>query len=204
MLSVDLPHPVRRTASRRRFVSIRVAARHTADGLDITVVDGPAGMVGAHRRAIERHLVQCIERAPDSRFVGQVRDVASDPWWIDRPGPKEALERIDSAIQTLDEVAANDVQATHDRLIDLVTGLDTDVRARRASQSPIEVLATAEDLRAEALSLIASARRQLVISSPWIRARALNTLIDPLRSAMDRGVRVFILWGISAQDRLDD
>jgi phosphatidylserine/phosphatidylglycerophosphate/cardiolipin synthase-like enzyme len=61
-----------------------------------------------------------------------------------------------------------------------------------------------EDIRIEFQSGIRGAKARIDIESPWIARRVLKELLSPLESALQRGVEVRILYGLSDPSPYND
>jgi hypothetical protein len=46
-------------------------------------------------------------------------------------------------------------------------------------------------------TLVNAAEKQIVLASPRIRSRAMRALVQDLEQALERGVQVFVLWGVA-------
>ena len=201
VLGVDLAHAARRSPTQRKFMQIEMEMQRLDDDSYVVVAgEGPAGLTSAHRRRIEAYIGELAAVNPGARVVSQLLD-ASPSSLAPPPSLEELVERQRSDVEHFAPV--DDVARQHDKLADRAAAMAREFEHRRDSACDVELVVGAANLRSEALRLIDEARRQVVIVSPWVGARALNTVIDHLVDAMGRGVDVIIAWGINARAVLD-
>ncbi|MCP4383861.1 MAG: hypothetical protein GY798_21055 [Hyphomicrobiales bacterium] len=208
IVEVGLSSPMAReiSPSGARFLPVEVSASAGDDEEDIRIrvlADG-SRMTAPQRIRVETFLLDLVDDRPDERLVSTIRSNARGPLIA----PPTIAERIDTMRQqcsgSVTSVLPDQIQSQHDQLVDQAIALDRDLSDRdRSAACPLELLASASQIRATSTELIRGARDQVVIASPWIRRTALNTAFDDLRDALDRNVDVVILWGIADGEVLD-
>jgi hypothetical protein len=161
--------------------------------------DGPLPL--QQRERASRELARLIEDDPDSEFVRTLRGSAQHGW-VEPPALPELLDRLARKVGEAAGANAGVREAHHHDLVELADHLRDGLEARLDAGAQLTRLRGRKE-QIEALHrLVTEAQRQLVICSPWIAYEALSPFLPDLRDALDRGVRIFLLWGIGPDDSL--
>jgi len=187
----------------QRWLPIYVACTSDdeGDGLGIRLVDGGALPATARTRVVER-IAQIVEDLPDSPFAKYLREGAAAglPPSLDID---DLLDRLGQKSEGLAELDVGLFQQRQEQLDAIADEFDEWLNERRGAEVGARVVvghAQHADLVAE---LLRCAKRQALVVCPWLRYDAFQPLVEHIKGALDRGVQVFLLWGIKPDDDLD-
>ncbi|ANZ36155.1 hypothetical protein BBK82_08835 [Lentzea guizhouensis] len=185
----------------RRWLPVEV--RPTVDPLDdaltVTVVDDQFS--DAQRAAANEQLSRLISARPNDDFVRALRGQAP-PGLVEALSLADGVARLRGQAEAAATIPAGQRRNWHFALADHARRLDTQL----VELTEREVDATAvigRDHTDVLLNAIRSARTQLVITAPWMSYTALAAVAPALRAALERGVDIFLLWGISHDQTVD-
>jgi phosphatidylserine/phosphatidylglycerophosphate/cardiolipin synthase-like enzyme len=199
VLSARLAPDQLSSAGRRWLpLDVRVSVDPATDRLTITVIGGV--LSEAHRAAASEELTRLADRRPKDEFFLALRaQAAVGP--PDAPTLAGALTRLrDDAVRAAG-IPPGQRRNWHLHLCDLarqLTGMLDDLVDREVSALVVPGADQPETL----ISLIDSARAQIVLTAPWVSYDALAAVAPALRSALRRGVQVVLLWGIQYEQEL--
>jgi hypothetical protein len=189
--------------SERRWLSL--TAQCTADegtGELSVQVFGDGKLSAAARAAAAERIARLAEDLPDSSFVSYLRGTANpgQPSLPDVDSMFSDLERITGLLVGVDADSRAEWQG---KLEDIADVLEEEAVERRGTEVGLEVVVGHDRHSAVIADLIEKARRQVVIASPWVSHTALLPLLTPVVDALNRGVQVFLLWGIDPDQELE-
>jgi phosphatidylserine/phosphatidylglycerophosphate/cardiolipin synthase-like enzyme len=200
VLGAHLSIPELAPATRRGWLRLEVRCQYDqeADRLTVREVDAMGLPAAARSRATER-LNRLIEDWPDLPFVGYLRDAAT-------AGAVEAVDPAALLAELTEKVAASASLAAvpwvdRQRQLDgLADRLEEECLRREGATALVEVIAGHEAHARAAASLIRAADRQVVIAGPFVEYAGLQPLLRPIQEALEKGVQVFLLWGIGDEE----
>jgi hypothetical protein len=201
VLDVSFGNPVLREPTNLRWLHLQVQVRQDpASGRIWIGLDNPLWGATARQR-LRSHIADLAETQPDLRFVQELKGRAD----VER----EAAERLDGLMQRMSEklgdLAETDLTQVRKRQ-DELRGLALRIQERLASinrtRAAVVPIRNANGHAWAAEDLIDSARSQLLIVTPTIGYQRLNGLLPNLRKAVERGVRLVIMWGRAPDERL--
>ena len=155
------------------------------------------------REVAAARLTKLTSDYPDSRFAQALRGKA-DLGLESSLSLDAALDRFDSSIGKAASVRAGRRRDHHLELCDQARRLEDLLRGRVAAEALCSVAVGADAHAGLVTELIDAAKRQVVLVSPVIDYRRLHSLLGPLRSALDREVRVVFVWGRRHGDHLEE
>ncbi|GAA3458691.1 hypothetical protein ACFFSW_07540 [Saccharothrix longispora] len=180
-------------------VEVRPAIDPMDEALTVTVVD--AAFSQAQRAAIEEQLGRLVAARPQDDFFRALRGQAP-PGLAEAPSLAEAAARLREQAVAAATIPAGQRRNWHLSLLDLDRRLDAQLNELAGRE--VTATAVVGDRHTDALvELIGKARAQLVITAPWISYDGLSAVLPALRLALQRGVDVFLLWGISHDQVLE-
>nr|UUL70758.1 hypothetical protein [Vitiosangium cumulatum] len=189
--------------SERRWLPLNVVCSEDEDakGLTVHVIDD-GELSPPIRRKIAERLALLVDDLPESPFAKYLREAASHATPT-LPDVGEVLTRMEAKLKDVEDLDLSLLPQRHQQLCEFADVVEEWCLARRDAEANLQ-LVLGHDQHEEVLrSLINDARRQLVLCCPWVDYEALQPLVAPLRDALERGVQVFLLWGIKADDELD-
>ena len=147
-------------------------------------------------------ILKTIENTPESGFAKLLIDNATTAE-VEPPRLEDLLARMEHRVENLESVDVSLREAAQEELSELSGSITEALVHAVDSEVVTEVVAT-QDEHIEALTrLLREAQRQVVLVSPWVEEGPFTDLSGELRNAMDRGVRVFLLWGFGGDSELD-
>ena len=195
ILSARLTRGSLREASRTLWLPLLVRVGHDAELEELEVDVLPCGPLSlATRREMARRLASLCEHQPKSPFTQRLLNGATERH-AGAAAPEQAARELLAVAEECVAVAPEDRVEHQSRLDALADTVAADVADRRGANAERVIVTTGEH---DALlkDMLATAERQIVIASPWIRDQALRNIYPDLKEALSRGVQVFLLWGI--------
>ncbi|SCE66050.1 Phosphatidylserine/phosphatidylglycerophosphate/cardiolipin synthase [Micromonospora coriariae] len=185
----------------RRWLPLEIQAAVDPDNDEITVLVIDSRLPETYRSAATAQLTRLVTGRPDDPFVQALRGRLA-PGLLAAPTLARAMKRLADQASNAANAPAGQRRRTHNLMADDYRQLRAMIDARTESEVTARVLTGAEHL--EVLTdIIRSARIQLVLACPWISYDGLQALLPELRAALERNVRVALLWGINFQANLD-
>lgn len=162
-------------------------------------------------RALSQALAQLAEERPDAAFAKNLRArCREDDRGLRYDAPAEA-RALQAHVQSLAEpdpgVLARTDEALRDRVASLYESLGATSKGGdwSAPQAPAVSFHPGSDGAQQTLRrLIDAAEDQLVLVNPWVSRDGLARIEPSLTSALQRGVQVFLMWGIGPEESLDE
>ncbi len=193
-----------------RWLPLTVECRRERHGdrLQFTIVD-PGGLAPSVCRAIEEGLATGAEAAPDAFFYKGFRDSAAPLAPVGRLGA--ALASLDKTLRGLDAVDPGVVTQRHAALENALALAERALVEYRGSPTRARVLCGRAAHEDAVRAVFGEAKHQVALVCPFVSPQAMDargpgdspsfwTLIE---SALARGVSVFVIWGIGADEPLD-
>ena len=182
-------------------IHVECTADEQADSLAIRLVGAGSLSATARTKAVER-IGQIVEDLPDTPFVKYLREnaVTGAP---SVPDIDDVLDRLDQKTRGL---AALDpaLHAQRQEQLDAIADeLEEWLIERHDAEVAAEIVTGHEEHSEIVADLVRTAARQIVLVCPWLRYDAVGRFRSIVGDALDRGVQVFLLWGIRPDDELD-
>ncbi len=195
VLSARLTRASLREAGKTMWLPLLVRVERDAELDEVQVDVLPSRPLSlTTRREMGRRLASFCERRPKSPFVQRLlSSAATRP--VGAAAPEQAARELLGLAQACAAVAPDQRGEHHGRLDELADVVAGDVADRRGANADRAVIVTDEH-DALLCDMLARAERQVVIVSPWIREAPVRSLYAALEGALERGVQVFLLWGI--------
>lgn len=201
VISCRIPPAELRTVSGRRWMPLNVVAAwpEGADRLSVSCVD--ERFPAESRETASERLTQLAAELPHEPVFQALR-VKAERALIDPPSAASAIVRLRERAAAAAGIPPGQRHNWHLGLREDARQLEGLLRARVASEIRAEVIGNEAHL-AVAEQLIGEATQQIVVTGPWITYEAVMRFRDPLRTAVERGVQVAVLWGISPDESYD-
>ncbi|GIF07864.1 ATP-binding protein [Actinoplanes siamensis] len=186
----------------RRFVPIKVLAVEDATGgLSVRVLDDKLPLHLRERARLRLHGI--IADQPGSVFVRRLRSVAQRAPLAEFD-LGQLVAQFRRSVASLPSCPPANRQQAHDKSRRMADDIVEYVKWAALSEMDVEVVTGVEQHRDAIQGMLQRAERQVVIAVPWIRPRGLEPIRNALIKAVERGVNVILLWGISTDtDSLD-
>jgi phosphatidylserine/phosphatidylglycerophosphate/cardiolipin synthase-like enzyme len=191
------------TTSERRWLPLNVVCSEDEDaqGFSVQVIDNGELSPPVRRKVAER-LALLVDDFAESPFAKYLRQTA----YRGTPSPPDiddVLARMEAKLKDLDGVDLSLLPQRHQQLCELADVVEDWCVDRRDAEADLQIVIGHDRHEDVVRSLIKDAKRQLVLVCPWVNYGALQPLVAPIRDALERGVQVFMLWGIKPDDELD-
>lgn len=189
------------------LAQVAVTSRGTDDPPRVAIVE-PLGVPSHVRRSISSTLDDLWARdlgRGDGQFFARV-ETHTDSWDDEQvprfASPEPMLERIASLIDSTSE----DWTERHRELANLERQLRDTGEQLATFRATAQFVAGAPGVfRKAALDALGSANEQVILACPWIGQLGRDPeWIDAIRDAIERGVKVILVWGIKAGATHDD
>ncbi|MFI7553697.1 hypothetical protein ACIBQ2_28630 [Micromonospora sediminimaris] len=188
-------------AAGRRWLPVEIQAAVDPDNDEITVSVIDNRLPETYRTTATAQLTRLVTSRPDDPFVQALRGRLA-PGLLAAPTLARGVERLADQAAKAANAPAGQRRRTHNLMAADYRQLRAMIDARTGSEVTARVLTGSEHLEA-ITGIIRSARTQLVLACPWIGYDGLRALLPELRTALERKVRVVLLWGINFQATLD-
>jgi len=178
----------------RRYVQLRVrVATDPAGDLKIQVVDDDLSLW--QRDLATRRLQRLINDEPTSTFVKQLSQGAKrEP--LEERTLQHVMRDLSGVVSALEICTPAHRQQAHDRATYLARQIEAYANALVLREMDAEVIRTGSRHREIIEKMLEEATRQVVISAPWVMVRGVVGFRDSMLAAVQRGVRITLLWGI--------
>ncbi len=173
------------------------------------VLVGPPELSGGVRRRIASRLMSMWDdgcaRGKGQFFESLLERLTSAETLDEEPqlspiiDPSASTALLTEAIQDLDAVDLTrvDLREAHWRLHDLERRASANLDEAQTLQADVNIVVNAAEHHKLLLCALAEANHQVVLTSPWVGQLERNKeLQDALIAAVERGVRVHLLWGM--------
>ena len=185
----------------RLFVPIRVSAyKDGAERLTIEVVEPQ--LTPSQRSVASARLRLLVERAPLSPFAQALRrNAGSEPLHL--ATMDDTIDRFRRAVKDVGSAPPSRRQQAHDIAQRHAVDLDNYILNRVKNEMDAEVLSDRDGHLRAIASILKNAERQVVLALPFITSAGLESLSEEIQEAVERGITVILLWGISSKGTLD-
>lgn len=198
-------------------IVVEVARRGSDDERPNLVVVGPPELDGSVRRGLASRLMAMWDDGA-ARDKGQffdrlserltaVETIGAEAVGVQVLDPALAAAEFVAAVKTLDDIdlnATDIVLERHQRLFDLERRATAELNESQAHQADISLVINAAEHHEQLLTALREAKNQVVLVCPWVGQIERNRrLQDALVEAVDRGVRVHLLWGVDRGDAFE-
>jgi hypothetical protein len=203
VLGVGFGNPALRPPAKLRWATVpaTVAVDPDTGRLVVTLTDRRWDVRAVAR--MRQHMSALAATEPKLPFVQSLRGKATDR--LDPPESIDVLfDTFSEWVAQLPEVPSNQLGAHQRELNQLSVRLAERVTAADRARASVTVVSRTAGQLWVLEDLIAEAQTQIVIAAPAISYRALNQLLQPLRTALDRRVQLVVLWGRTLADSLQD
>lgn len=198
------------TAASPATIVVEVARRRSEDERPNLVVVGPPELDGSVRRGLASRLMAMWDDGI-AREKGQFFDrlaqrltaaetIGAEAVGVQALDPAVATAEFVAAVKALDDIDLNPagiVHERHQRLFELERRATAELNDGQALQAEISLVINAAEHHEQLLAALREAKNQVVLVSPWVGQIERNRRIqDALVEAVDRGVRVHLVWGV--------
>lgn len=194
---------------RRRLFELQLQGEISPSGrLDLKVLK-PTSLPGKVRREFEIRLGDLAGERPDDPFFKFLResfrsDSDSGIRLSDNPMARlrkkvENFDRLPATVLNNPRVVGNH----QDDFADLATIILEGVSQRQAERVRVKVLSGREAIDDAIRSAIGEAQKQIVLGCPAVRWEGFSRYLRGIEKAIERRVRIFMLWGLRPDDPLD-
>ncbi len=196
---------------RRRYLSllVDVVCEPASGELSFEIIDAPDVAPGV-RRSIEKGLTDLSRRFPTHLFFKHLREQLAGDLDDAHRAPEDSVQRLARAVRDLEDADPGVLEQRHGELTSLYERARADVVAGIESQATVQSVLGYDAHDAIIRSMLATARRQIIIGNPWLKLSALlesgsngASWFDLFERALARGVQVVLFWGISTDATLD-
>lgn len=153
---------------------------------------------------MEQALQDLSTALPDHNFFRSLRNQAELGDLAGMPDISRVLAKLGEDIERLDSADAGTAGQRQEELQRQAAEAQAMIRGHISSHGALHFRTIAQDIQQEIVAAIINARQQVVLCSPSIQYDVLQKLQHPLEKAMERGIRVFLLWGLKDTDALAD
>ena len=203
VLRVGFGNRLLRPPDRLRWLHVRVRIGHDARSHRYLVtVDDDRWEEGA-REQLGSALESLLEQAPDSRFAKQLRERA-----VEHSSEPETIEslfaELRGALGTVHPEDADGWEDAHRDVVALTERIDGRLAELRRDQVEAMIVANEAAVDWAVSQLVTQSRKQLILVVPDIVYGRLNPWLDSLRAALNRKVRLYVLWGRGDDESLSE
>ena len=169
--------------------------------LAVRLPGGGSLPTAALTKVVER-IMQIVEDQPDSLFTKYLLENAATgtPFL---PEVDDILDELDENIKALAALDLSLHSQRHEQINAVADKFDEWLFERHNAEIASEIVIGHEEHSERVTALVRNAARQILIVCPWLDYDAVIRLRGILGDALDRGVQVFLLWGIRPDDKLD-
>lgn len=172
------------------------------DAFTINFINCPLSQTTQHRLA--KALSRIASDMPETVFAKLLRSKANK----DRRDQRTfewLINQIRTEAARLQDVDRGNRRITQERLECLADQVDAILCGRNGFDAELELIFAQDDHQRLVEELISNAKRQIVISCPWMGFETLTRISPKLVEALDRepDLRIFLLWGFNPADDLE-
>ncbi|WP_017593979.1 phospholipase D-like domain-containing protein [Nocardiopsis potens] len=194
VLGAHVPDNGRSGLRRRRWRTVE-AALGWDDAADRLIVElDDRDLSAADRERAELRIAELVESAPQSEFARKLRGRVDHGFTGSIPLP-ERIARFREEAAALAGTAPQSWEQRHEGMREEARAIAGRLRGLAATRVRVEALDSAEEHHRALGDLFDQARDQLVLVWPVLRYDGLNRWFEALRLALERQVRVVLLWG---------
>ena len=182
-------------------IYVECTSDEQADSLAVRVVDERDLPMSARVKVAEQ-IALIIEDLPDSLFVKRILEnaVTDAP---SLPDIDDVLYRLNEKTEGLVALDPSLYTQRQDQLDAIADEFEEWLIERHHAEVTAETVIGHVEHSKVVSDLIRNARRQVLLVCPWLSYDAVSRLRSIIGNALDRGVQVFLLWGIRPDDQLD-
>lgn len=173
---------------------------HT-DRLAVRLLDGGSLPAAARTKVVER-ITQIVEDQPDSQFTKYLLENAATGI-PSSPDVDDVLHELDEKTKDLAALDPSLHSQRQEQLDAVADELDEWLIERHDAEVATEIIFGHAEHSEIVADLVRSAARQILLVCPWLHYDAVSRLRGIVGEALDRGVQVFLLWGIRPDDEPD-
>lgn len=199
-------------------IVVEVARRRSDDERPNLVVVGPPELDGSVRRRLASRLMAMWDDGvarDKGQFFGRLTErltaaetIGEEAVGVQALDPAAASAEFVAAVKALDDLdlnATDHVLERHQRLSELERRATAELNDGQALQADISLVINAAEHHEQLLAALREAKNQVVLVSPWVGQLERNKrLQDALVEAVDRGVRVHLVWGVDRGAAFED
>lgn len=199
-------------------IVVEVARRPSENERPNLVVIGPPELDGSIRRGLASRLMamwddgvarekgQFFERLAQRLTVAET--IGTEVDGVRVLDPFVATAQLLAAVEELDEIDLSDdagLQDRHQQLFDLERCATAELNDSQALQAEISLVINAARHHEQLLAALREAKYQVVLVNPWVGQLERNKrLQDALVEAVERGIRVHLVWGMDRETPFED
>ena len=182
-------------------IHLECTSDEQANSLVVRVIDGGSLPMRARAKVAER-IKLSIEDLPTSSFVKYVlkNAIVSAP---SLPDIDDVLHRLNEKIKGLATVDPSLHTQRQEQLDVVADEYEEWLTEHHHAKVTTETIIGHDEHSEVATDLIRNARRQVLLVCPWLSYDAVSRLRSVVGNALNRGVQVFLLWGIRSDDELN-
>ena len=163
---------------------------------------GGGSLPTAARTKVVERIMLIVEDQPDSLFAKYLLENAATGTPL-LPDIDDVLDELDEKIKGLAALDRSLHSQRHEQLDAVADNLDEWLLERHDAEITSEIVIGHDEHSERVTALVRNAARQILMVCPWLDYDAIIRLRGILGDALDRGVQVFLLWGIRPDDKLD-
>ena len=162
---------------------------------------GSLPTAAARTKVVER-IMQIVEDLPDSPFAKHLLENAATGT-PSLPDVDDVLHELDEKIKGLAALDPSLHSQRHEQIDAVADKFDEWLLERHHAEVASEIVIGHDEHSESLMALVRNAARQILMVCPWLDYDTVIRLRGILGDALDRGVQVFLLWGIRPDDKLD-
>ncbi|WP_433788575.1 hypothetical protein [Actinoplanes sp. CA-252034] len=199
--SVSFGNPLLRGSEVVRWLHVLVESHTDLATGQLWIVPQDHTWDGEPGRRLRDHVSALARRDAELDYVRQL--TGRSPRKLEEP--ERLAKLLDDMTNKIKQLAAADpslARARYDELVEMSARIQsriTDLDRTRAAITPVSADAGHDWAVAD---LIDNAQRQLVLIAPMLEYPQIHALLPHLKEAIGRGVRLVVMWGRSADDKL--
>jgi hypothetical protein len=204
VLDVGFGNPLLRPAARLLWLSAHAAVQvdEDTDRVSVDLVDDRRRIWSRQaRQRVRAYLGDLIEALPESAAAKALRGRAGRVFAV----PEDVgrlLERMAEKVSGLSETDPTQVDLKQKELKEAAGQINDRLDAARRARAAVTLVERPEGHLWVLEDLLGSAQRQVVIAAPTIAYDSLNVALPWFEEALERGVRIALMWGRSGADSL--
>ena len=171
-------------------------------GRVVVRLPGGGSLPTAARTKVVERIMQIVEDLPDSPITKYLLENAATGT-TSLPDVDDVLRELDEKIKGLAALDLSFHSQRHEQIDAVADKFDEWLLERHDAEVASEIVIGHDEHSESVTALVRNAARQILMVCPWLDYDAVLRLRGILGDALDRGVQVFLLWGIRPDDKLD-